>query len=174
MKQKSRYMKVVLGIVGIGILAVIGCSPGIPEECGENVKKVVSVDFSGPDVIETTPEYDFAGYDVTITIEKDDESKEARVCYAVRDEDPWYKGPWGVDDVLDAASMVIPAGKNTRTVEDQFVLYAGGDDDNVCGAGALPGDAKVEGCSGESAAEVYLQPIGSSGSESPRHTIRLE
>jgi len=149
------------------ILMLSGCGPDIPEECGENIKTVVSIDFSGPSVIKTTPDYDFAVYDVTITVEKEDESKAARVCYAVRDDDPWW-----FDDVLDAYFMVIPVGENTRTLEGQFVLWAK-DDDNICGAGSLPGDAKVEGCSGENEAEVYLQPIGSGGSESPRHTIRL-
>ena len=160
-------------IVSAGTLMLSGCGPSIPEECGENVQEVVSISFSGPSVIETTPGYDFAGYDVQITVEKKDASKAARVCYAVRDEDPWYKGPWAIDDVLDANSMVVPVGTNTHALEDHFVLWAK-DDDNICGAGALPGDAKVEGCSGEEEAEVYLDPQGSAGADSPIRVIRLQ
>lgn len=172
MKRRNRYMRSAFGVLSIGILMLTGCV-SIPEECGENVRRVVSIDFSGPGVIQTTPDYDFAGYDVTITVEKVDDNDIARVCYAVRDDDPWYKFFWAVDDVLDANFMVFPPHENTKTLEGQFVLYAKNDDE-ICGGGALPGDAKVEGCSDESEAEVYLQPIGSEGPESPRHTIRLE
>ena len=160
-------------MLSIGILMLSGCRPDIPELCGQNVQKVESMGFSGPSVIETTPDFDFAGYDVTITIEKEDDHESARVCYVVRDDDPWYKFFWAIDDVLDANFMVIPAGENTRTIEGHFALWAK-DNDEICGTGALPGDLKVEGCSGEDEAEVYLQPIGSGGSESPMHKIRVD
>ncbi len=164
--------KGVFGVFCIGILILSRCGPDLPDECGENVKRVVHIDFSGPDVIETTPDFDWAGYAVTITIEREDASKPASVCYAVRDEDAWW-----FDDVLDFNIMGFPVTStgqsDTRTLEGQFVLWAK-DDDNVCGDGALPGDFKVEGCSGETEAEVYLQLCGSDGPDSPEHKIRLD
>jgi len=172
MKENTRRRQAAWGILVIGILAFPGCT-STPEECGENVQKVVSIDFSGPSVIPTTPEYDFAAYDVTITIDKNSDDEPSQVCYAVRDEDPWYKGPWGVDDVLDANIMNFPVGVNTRTLEETFVLWAKNDNE-VCGAGALPGDLKVEGCSGEKKAEVYLDPRGSAGQDSPKHDVRVD
>ena len=156
-------------IFAFGIFLLTGCAD-FPEDCLQNVKSVVSLDFSGPNTIELTPQYDFAGYDVTIVVEKEDQNKPARVCYIVRDDDPWTKFLWAIDDVLDASFVLIPAGQNSRTAEGNFVLYAK-NDNNICGAGSLPGDLKISDCSGESQAEVYLQ---TEGRESTRHVITLQ
>ena len=166
----NSQLRILGGIVSVFL--IFACAD-LPEDCGRNVRKVVALDFEGPTVIETTPEFDFTAYDVTITVEKENREDSAQVCYAVRDEDPWYKFFWAVDDVLDANFMVISAGQNSRTFERHFTLFAK-DDKEVCGRGALPGDLKVEGCSGEREAEVYLDPQGSDGPDSPIHKIRVE
>lgn len=170
--QKPRRHRVFSGVIAL-FVPLVACGPDIPEECGENVAQVTSIDFAGPSVIATTPEFDFEGYDVTAEIEKTDGDQPATLCLAVRDDDPWTKGPWAVDDVLDANVIVFPARTTRRTLPGHFSLFAK-DDDEVCGTGALPGDSTVEGCSGEREAEVYLQPINSEGAESPRHAIRVE
>ena len=160
-----------MGIVNlVGVVAVLGCGPDVPKECGANVKRVTSMDFSGPTVIPSNPGY--SGYDVTISVEKNDDAAPARVCYAVRDDDPWTKLFWSVDDVLDAYFMDIPARETTKTLPGQFVLDI--EHGEVCGWGAIPGSGKVKACSGESEAEVYLETIGSSGPNSPTHDIRVQ
>ena len=113
----NSQLRILGGIVSVFL--IFACAD-LPEDCGRNVRKVVALDFEGPTVIETTPEFDFTAYDVTITVEKENREDSAQVCYAVRDEDPWYKFFWAVDDVLDANFMVISAGQNSRTFEGHF------------------------------------------------------
>jgi hypothetical protein len=109
---------------------------------------------------------------VTITIQKEDDSKGATVCFVVRDQDPWYKLFWGVDDVLDFGIFLFQSDEETRTNEGVFSLIE--NDGEVCGRGAWNPD--FAGCSGEDEAEVYLQVIepDSSGPDSPIHKVRLQ
>lgn len=161
-----------LGLILSGILSIIlsaGCGPDIPEECGQNVKRVVSIDFSGSNEIQATPGYDFEGYDVTVEVEKIDPAKAAMVCYAVRDQDWWIF----IDDVLDANIITIRANETKRTMKGHFVLEAQNNDRSICGSGALPGGLQVRGCSGERGPQVYLQPLESEGGNSPIHVIRI-
>ncbi len=97
----------------------------------------------------------------------------ATLCYAGRDDDPWTKLIFGIDDVLDTSVILFPGDLATRTMPG-FISVLAKNDDEVCGTGALQAGLKVEGCSGEREAEVYLQPIGSEGPESPRHVVRVE
>jgi hypothetical protein len=76
------------------------------------------------------------------------------MCYAVRDDDPWYKFFWAIDDVLDANVIAPRNGQTEVTLEGNFLLEERSGE--VCGAGALPGADKVRECSGEDEAEVYL------------------
>ena len=152
------------------LVTLTGCMPDVPDNCGENVKKVENIDFRGPNVIPDNP--GFAGYDVTITIQKEVEGESATVCFAVRDEDPWYKFFWAVDDVLDSGLFLFPGDQTTRTNEGVFVLRNEGGE--ICGTGAWHPD--FAGCSDEKEAEVYLQVIepGSTGPDSPIHKIELQ
>lgn len=152
--------------------AFAACSPDAPSQCGQNVEKVVRLDFSGSSTIETAGDDDFEGYAVTVTIVRKDPQETAIVCYAVRDDDPFYKLFWAVDDVLDANFLFLRTQQDTRVFEGNFILEA--DDDEVCGAGAIPGTMKVKGCSGEREAEVYIHPYGSPGPRSPVRAIRLQ
>lgn len=162
----------VLGIIVVA-LSFTACGGGA-KGCGENIASVKSLDFFGANVIPDDP--GFVGYAVTATIEKVDPTKEARLCYAVRDDDPWYKFFWAVDDVLDAYFMHFPSDVSSRRLEGQFLLE--NRDDEVCGAGAIPGADKVRDCSGESEAEVYIHPVteadGPVGPDSPQHVIRVQ
>ena len=144
--------------------------PDVPDECGTNVRKVEKIDLRGPNIIPKNP--GFVGYDVTIQIQKDDDTKGATVCFAVRDEDPWYKLFWAVDDVLDSGIFLFQSNQNTRTNEGVFVLRDEGGE--ICGTGAW--NPEFAGCSDEKEAEVYLQVIeqDSLGPDSPIHVIRLE
>jgi hypothetical protein len=153
-------------------LFVAGC-PSTPEDCGKNVKRVVRIAFDGPAVLQTTSPGDQpgAGYTVTAVIEPQDSTQPAQICYAVRDDDPWTKLFWAVDDVLDANYIMFPVGETQRTFEGHFTLVE--IDGEVCGWGAIPGDAKVKGCSDEDEAEVYLDVIGSDGASSATHSIRV-
>jgi hypothetical protein len=172
MMQPQGLRRVAIFAVGaLTPLSLTAC-PDIPEECGMNVADVIRLEFSGPSTIQTTQDYDFAGYDVSVSIAKEDAALPGLICFAVRDNDPWTKGPWAVDDVLDANIILLEPGVTTRTLEGHFVLWAKNDDD-ICGGGALPGSFKVEGCSGESEAEVYIHSLGVDG-RSSEHTISLE
>jgi hypothetical protein len=73
---------------------------------------------------------------------------------------------------VGAANYVMfPVGETQRTLEGHFTLVE--IDGEVCGWGAIPGDAKVKGCSDEDEAEVYLDIIGSDGASSATHSIRV-
>jgi hypothetical protein len=161
------------GVIALGVLGTLamltGC-PGGPEDCGKNVSKVVGISFSGPSVLPVAPnDVRFAGYAVTMTIERKQESEIAITCFAVRDEDPFYKLFWAVDDVLAAGFMTFPVGVNSRTMEGHFSLYKPQGDDDVCGAG---NPSTSDGCSDESEAEVYLQTVNASGPTSPKTPIQ--
>jgi len=158
-------------LLPIALLApLLTACPDIPEECGMNVDRVTRLSFSGPSVIPPAPDQeDFAGYDVSVTVEKDTPGSEAIVCYAVRDDDPITKLFWAVDDVLDSNFIYLEPEQTSRTLEGNFVLVARHDEE-VCGGGAL--SPENAGCSGEEEAEVYLQPIGSDGVETSRRSIR--
>lgn len=153
-------------------ISLSACGPDVPEECGRNVERVVSLDFSGASTISETGDNNFEGYDVTATIVRTHSDSAARVCYAVRDEDPARKLFWAVDDVLDAGQLYFPPRQDTRTFEGNLVLEAR--DGEVCGSGSLPEPFKVRGCSGEREAEVYIHPYGSSGPSSPIHKITVQ
>jgi hypothetical protein len=153
------------------IALLVGCH-SVPEECGQNVRRILHLDFNGPTTIKTTSGFDFAEYDVTIIIEKDNPNEAAQACYLVKDEDPWYKLFWAMDDILDANLVEFPAEENSLTLQKHFVLWAKGNHD-LCWTGAFLGELNVEGCAGEKEAEIYLQPLGSPGSESIRHKIRV-
>jgi hypothetical protein len=154
----------------VGLLPLCACSG--PDGCGQNVAEVVSLSFKGPSRIPADPGW--VGYDVSATIRKVDPKKDARLCYVVRDDDPFYKFFWAVDDVLDANFLAFSSGVDTVSREGQFLLEV--QDGDVCGAGALPGTLQVKGCSGESEAEIYIQPVteasGPTGPESSRLVVR--
>lgn len=162
--------RLIVGVYLIVFTMAMGCGSDLPSECGQNVKRVTSLNFAGPSVIPSQPGY--ASYDVSISIEKNDRSLPSRVCYAIREEDSWLRLFWSVDDVLDFYFMDFPPRQETKTAPGQFLLE--NRDDEVCGTGALPGAAKVRGCSGESEAQVYMQPMGSPGPSSPNHLIRIQ
>ncbi len=144
----------------------VGCFEG-PEDCGRNVTRVASVDYAGPSTIPSSGA--IVGYSVTMTIERTNPGDVAIACFIVRDEDPWYKFFWAVDDVLAAGFIVFPEGQDTRTMEGHFSLFTFEGDDEICGAGN-PSDN--DGCSGEEEAEVYLQTVDSSGPTSPESPMR--
>lgn len=156
-------------LLGCGCLLLSAC-PEIPEQCGENVARVQSISFDGPSVLESRPEGGaWSGYNVTVAVEPVDRNADWVMCYAVRDDDPYYKFFWAVDDVLDANVIAPRDGRTEVTFEGHFILEER--DDEVCGAGAIPGADKVRDCSGEGEAEVYLDVIGSDGPSSSTHTI---
>jgi hypothetical protein len=156
--------------LGPGCLLLAGC-PDIPEQCGENVARVQAISFDGPAVLESRPEGGaWSGYNVTVAVEPVDRNADWVMCYAVRDDDPYYKFFWAVDDVLDANVIAPRDGRTEVTLEGNFLLEER--DDEVCGAGAIPGADKVRDCSGEDEAEVYLDVIGSDGPSSSTRTIR--
>ncbi len=161
------------GAIAIGLLvslAVLAGCPGGPEDCGKNVSKVVAIDFSGPSVLPVAPnDVLYAPYTVTMTIERKNADEIAIACYAVRDEDPFYKLFWAVDDVLAAGFFVFRVGVNSVTTEGHFTLFKPQGDDDICGGG---NPKTSDGCSGESEAEVYLQNVTASGPTSPKTSIR--
>jgi hypothetical protein len=160
------------GLWGL-IVLLTGCH-GVPEECGQNVRRVLHLDFKGPQTIKTTAGFDFAEYDVSIVIEKNNPNAAAQACYLVREDDPWYKFFWAADDILDANLVEFPAHQYSLTLKKHFLLWAKGNHD-ICWTGALLGDLSIGGgCAGEKEAEIYLQPFGSPGSESVRHKIRVK
>jgi hypothetical protein len=165
----GRSTRSLQGFVGSGMMAVllvcIGCT-SLPDFCGQNIRRVTAIDFSGPGFINPTPGYDSATYSVTMSVEKGNPEGRGTVCYAVRDEDT------GVDDVLDAYFMVFEAGETTKTLEGQFILYAK-DDEDVCGTGAIEGDDKVAGCASEVEADVYIQPRETDGPNSSIHKVKV-
>src|SRR5688500_15696557 len=79
------------------------CTPDAPAECGRNVQRVTRLTFTGSPTITTSEDYDFQGYAVTASIDRTHADSIARICYVVRDDDPWIKFFWAVDDVLDAS-----------------------------------------------------------------------
>jgi hypothetical protein len=152
----------------IASCGLFACVKG-PEDCGKNVSKVVRIDFNGPSTIPSSGDIEFVGYSVTMTIERSKPDEIATACFIVRDEDPWYKFFWAVDDVLAAGFILFPVGQDTRTMEGHFSLYKRQGQNNICGAG-FPSDS--DGCSGESEAEVYLQTVNRSGPTSPKSAVR--
>jgi hypothetical protein len=146
----------------------VACFEG-PEDCGKNVTRVVSVDYAGPSTIPSSGDVVYVGYSVTMTIERTNRDEIATACFIVRDEDPWYKFFWAVDDVLAAGFILFPVGQDTRTMEWHFSLFSPEGEDEICGAG-FPSDE--DGCSGEEEAEVYLQTVDASGPTSPESPMR--
>jgi len=148
----------------------IACFEG-PEDCGKNVARVVSISYEGPGTVPSSG--DVRGYAVTMTIERSNLDEAAIACFIVRDEDPWYKFFWAVDDVLAAGFILFRVGQDTVTMEGHFALFTV-DGDNICGGG---NPSSEDGCSGEDEAEVYLQTVDASGPTSPEsgtRTIRVE
>jgi len=149
--------------------ALVACYEG-PASCGENVTRVVSIDFSGPSTV--PGDGTSAGYSVTATIERKDATKAATICYIVRDDDPWYKLLWAVDDVLADGFILFPIDRDTVTIEGNFSLFD--DDDEICGDGW---SNDKNGCSGEGEAEIYVQYVnhsdGPTSPESPIHVVSV-
>ena len=117
----SAVSAVATPILGLGCLFLAGC-PEVPEQCGENVARVQTISFDGPAVLETRPgEQPWSGYSVTVAVEPVDQSVDWVMCYAVRDDDPWYMLFWAVDDVLDANVIAPRDGRNEVTLEGNFL-----------------------------------------------------
>jgi len=155
------------------VVCSAGCGVIVPDDCARNTVRVVKLSFDGPAVIPTTPEFDLVGYDVTMTIVKEADGEVASACFLVRDDDPWYKLFWAVDDVLDGNIITFSASQTTRTIRGHFSLFAEKDEE-VCGVGSLPGTARIQGCSDERTAEIYLQPLGVKGAESERQSVTVQ
>jgi hypothetical protein len=175
MLKLSRFGTGCVLVVLIVVSALIGCFEG-PQSCGENVTRVVSIDYSGPLTLPEGGSGDnatYIPYSVTATIERQDANKVATICYIVRDDDPWYKFFWAVDDVLADGFITFPIDRNTVTVEGNFSLYA--HDGDICGAGWTHDN---DGCSGEDEAEIYVQYVnhadGPTSPQSPTRTIRIQ
>jgi len=168
------FSRRVRNVIALSFLLVscifIACFEG-PDDCGKNVARVVSVSYEGPSTVPASG--DVRGYAVTMMIERTDPTQDAIACFAVRDEDPWYKFFWAVDDVLAAGFILFRVGQDTVTMEGHFALFSI-DGDNICGGG---NPSSEDGCSGEDEAEVYLQTVDASGPTSPEsatRTIRVE
>jgi len=143
------------------LLLLSACGPDIPQECGQNVRKVERIDFTGPGNVNE----DGSGFDVTIAIEREEPSGNAIVCYTVRDDDGFF----GIDDVLAANFSLLSGDATMKTDEDAFSLFNGNSE--LCGFGVV---ADENGCSGESESDIYLDVIGSFGDDSPKHHVRIQ
>lgn len=155
------------------LLLTSGCVSA-PDQCDVNIRRVVSMSFDGPSVIDKTNPSAAAFYDITTTVEKENVDERATMCFLVREEDSISISldPLGIDDVLDAGLLGFPPGISSMTAEGSMGLEHE-DGTDICGVGILPGDFQRRGCSGESTAEIYIQPFGPDGPNSAVRKVRL-
>lgn len=167
------------------ILASCACAPKsvkkiVKQLCGkhENINKVVSIDFTGPNIIPPKNPNALrkgrAEYKFTVTVEKKDINKSDRICVLIMDNDGlfgWKSLLW--DDILDVRIMTIKKGENQG--KGDFVLIAENDDD-ICGDKGLLEYKFFLDNSGEDKAEIYIRALlygSSKGKSSPIHDVKI-
>lgn len=145
-------------IVCIGL---ISCElPEVAENCGENVQRVVNLDFTGPEEIRLAPDSSTT-FVVTIEIEKINPELPAIACYLVYDQDKRIRK----DDLLTGGIVEFAT---SRTLGNGSFNLAPVNGRNICGL--LDGRRR---CSDERQAEVYIKPFRSRGSRSQIHNVRI-
>ena len=167
------------------ILVSCACAPKLVKQvlkqlCGkhENINKVVSIDFTGPNIIPKKNSNDSrsgrAEYKFTITVEKKDIKKSNRICVIIMENDGlfgWKSFLW--DDILDFKVITIKKGENQG--KGDFVLIAENDED-ICGDKGLLEYKFFVDNSGEDKAEIYIRALlygSSKGDSSPIHHIKI-